>query len=258
MENTRTYYKSQKEFRVFVASTFSDLVRYKKIGEKKAFNELLLKTLPQVSRYIVKRLNTAISKGNLPQGKYKPDDFVDQLFITAYDHFDEVKNEKDLYPWLFKKADELLKDTIVEEEFDEIFFQNIDDFSKPAWDAMEEKFSTDGDGDLVMMEELDDISYRKHDYILNHVFVEDDNNEMIAKLDRGWGEENIRKHAEMVLYHLPLPMRRVYELATEHHFNVEEIAEILNQSLQEVEQLLEDARKALKTSFYNRYKGISQ
>ncbi len=35
MENTRTYYKSQKELRVFVASTFSDLTRHKKMGEKK-------------------------------------------------------------------------------------------------------------------------------------------------------------------------------------------------------------------------------
>ncbi len=258
MENTKTYYKSQKELRVFVAGTFSDLVQHKKMGEKKAFNELLLKTLPQVKLYIVKRFNTAISKGNLPRGKYKPADFLDQLFITAYDHFDEVKNEKNLYPWLFKKVDELLDDTIVQEEFDEVFFQNIDDFSKPAWDAMEEKFSTDGDGDLVMMEEMDDISYGKKDDILNQLFVEDDNNEMIAKLDREWGEKNIRKHAEMVLYHLPLPMRTVYELATEHHFSVGEIAEIRNQSLQEVKELLEDARKALKTSFYTRYKRINQ
>lgn len=253
----KTYSKSQKEFRLFVASTYSDLVRHKKMGEKKAFNELLLKTLPQVKRYIVKRLNTAISKGNLPQGKYRPADFLDQLFITVYDHFDEVNNQKDLYPWLFKKADELLDNTIVQEEFDEVFFQNIDDFSKPAWDAMEEKFTTDGDGDLVMMDELDDISYRKNIDILNHVFVEGDNNEMIAKLDKEWGEKNIRKHAEMVLYHLPLPMRRVYELATEHHFNVEEIAEIINQNLQEVKQLLEEARKALKTSFHTRYKRIN-
>ena len=56
MENTATYYKKQKEFRIFVASTFSDLVELKKKGEEKAFNELLLKTLPQIKRYITKRL----------------------------------------------------------------------------------------------------------------------------------------------------------------------------------------------------------
>ncbi|MGB5646223.1 RNA polymerase sigma factor [Muriicola sp.] len=257
MENTATYYKKQKEFRIFAASTFSDLVVLKKKGEEKAFNELLLKTLPQIKRYITKRLATALSKGNLPHGKYRPDDFVDQLFITAYNHFDEVKNQKDFYPWLFKIADQLLEDTIVEEEFDEVFFQNIDDFTKPAWDAMEEKFSTDGDGDLVMMDELDDISYRNAPYVLNHVFVEDDNNEMIAKLDKELGEENIRRHTNMVLYHLPLPMRTVFEMATQFHLTAEEIAMIRGQGLEEVQKLLKNARNALETSFYTRYRGIN-
>ncbi len=255
MENTIDY-KNQKEFNIFVASTYSDLKKIRDSGDQKAFNELLLKDLPQVKRYVTKRLNTALSKGNLPRGKYRPDDFIDQLFIEVYDHFDEVGNEADLYPWLFKKADELLEDTIVDEEFDAVFFENIDDYSKPEWDEMQEKFSTDGDGDLVMLDELDDISYPKNDYVLNHVFVEDDNNEMIAQLDEEWGEENIRKHADMVLYNLPIPMRVVFELATEHHFALEQIAMIRNQSFEEVRQLLEDARKALETSFYNRYNGI--
>ncbi|TLP81736.1 sigma-70 family RNA polymerase sigma factor [Maribacter sp. ACAM166] len=252
MEKTIDY-KGQKEFYTFVASTYSDLRKFKEAGKKAAFNELLLKDLSQVKRYITKRLNTALSKGNLPMGKYRTNDFLDQLFIEVYDHFEEVKNKKNLYPWLFKRADTILEDTIVDEEFDEVFFENIDDFSKPAWDAMEEKFSTDGDGDLVMMEELDDISYRKNDYVLNHVFVQDDNNEMIAQLDEKWGQENIRKHADMVLHHLPMPMRTVFELATEYHFNVEEIAQIRDQSLDEVQQLLEHARKSLEISFFNRY-----
>lgn len=258
MENTATYYKNQKEFRIFAASTFSDLVELKKKGEEKAFNELLLKTLPQIKQYITKRLTTAISKGNLPQGKYKPDDFIDQLFITAYAHFNEVENENEFYPWLFRIADQVLEDTIVDEEFDEVFFQNIDDFTKPAWDAMEVKFSTDGDGDIVMLDELDDISYRHKQNILNHVFVEDENSEMIAKLDQEWGEENIRRHANMVLYHLPLPMRTVFELATEHYLTAEEIAMIRGLSLEEVKKLYKNARNALETSFYTRYKGINQ
>ncbi len=246
-------YKNQKEFHIFVASTFHDLKKFRKEGDTSAFNRLLNKDLPQVKRYITKRLNTALSKGKLPRGKYNANDFIDQLFIEVYDHFGEVKNKENFYLWLFKKADELLEDTMVDEEFNEIFFENIDDFSRPEWDEMIEKFSADGDGDLVMMEELDDISYGKNNYVLNHVFVEGTNNEMIAKLDKEWGQENIRKHADMVLYHLPLPMRTVFELATEYHFTMEEIAVIRNQSLQEVQQLLENARKTLETSFFNRH-----
>ena len=252
MEKTIDF-KSQKEFHIFVASTYSDLKKVRNAGDKKTFNELLLKTLPQVKRYITKRLNTALSKGNLPRGKYRPDDFIDQLFIEVYDHFEEIENKVDLYPWLFKKADELLEDTIVDEEFDEVFFENIDDFSKPAWDAMEEKFSTDGDGDLLMMEEFDDSSYPKNDYVLNHVFVEDDSKEITAQLDKKLGEEKIRRHADMVLHQLPLPMRAVFKLATEYQFTLQEIAIIRNQSFDEVQQLLVNARKSLETSFFNRH-----
>jgi DNA-directed RNA polymerase specialized sigma24 family protein len=116
---------------------------------------------------------------------------------------------------------------------------------------MEENFSTDGDGDLVMMEEMDDFSYPKNDYVLNHVFVQDDKMELMDKLDKELGQERIRRHVNMVLHQLPLPMRTVFELATEHHFNVDEIAQIRNQSLEEVQQLLENARKSLETSFFN-------
>lgn len=251
--NTLKYYESKTEFNVFVTSSFFDLSQFKKENDQKAFNNLLLKTLPQVKRYITKRLSIALSKGNLPKGKYKPDDFVDQLFIEAYDHFDQVKNEKNLHPWLFMKADGLLEDTIAEEEFNEYFFKNIDDYSKPEWDAMEEKYSTDGDGDYVMIEELDDISYPKNNYVLNHVFVEDDKKHLIDKLDKQLGEENIKKHAEMVLHNLPLPMRTVFELATEYQFTLDEIGMIRNQSFDEVVQLLEDARQSLEVSFSNRF-----
>ena len=184
--------------------------------------------MPPVKRYIAKRLNTALTKGNLPKGKYCADDFVDQLYIIAYEHFNEVKERGDFYPWLFKN-----------------------DFMKLEWDKMAEKFSADGDGDLVMIDELDDISYLKNNNVLSHVFVADDNNEMIAQLDKALGEEKIRKHAALVLQNLPLPMRTVFELATEYQFTLEEIAIIRNQSFNEVRQLLENARKSLETSFLN-------
>ncbi|MEO9892981.1 sigma-70 family RNA polymerase sigma factor [Aurantibacter sp.] len=251
--NTVIDFESKKEFNVFVASTFSDLKQYKETNNKKDFNELLLKTFSQVKRYTTKRLSDAIAKDILPTGKYKPDDFIDQLFIEVYDHFDWVKNSKDLHPFLFRKVDELLEDKIAYEEFDDYFFSNIDDFTKPEWDEMEENFSTDGDGDFVMLEELDDISYNKNDYLLNHVFIEDKSEELITQLDKSISEENVMKHVAMVFHNLPVSMQKVYELATDFQFSLEEIAIIRKQSLDEVSEILEKARQVLKTSLLNRF-----
>ena len=253
MKRTTAYHESRIAFHLFVREAYANLQEFKKEDNKKAFNALLLKVMPEVKRYVAKRLHTALVKGHMPRGKYKPDDFTDQLFIEAYDHFDEIAGEKELHPWLFKKADKLLEDVLVEEEFDNFFFENIDDFAKSEWDTIEEKFSVDGDGDLIPFEELDDVSYRKHDYIAKNIFLEDDKQDKFVKLDMQLGKDAIAKHTEMVLHQLPLHMRTVFELFTEHQFGLPEIAKIRDRTFQEVDQLLEEARSILETSFYNRY-----
>lgn len=250
---TKKYYESKSGFNVYVASTFSDLKKFRQQNYLASFNNLLLKDLYHVKRYIAKRMATALSKRNLPEGKYKIDDFIDQLFIEVYDNFNEVHNQENLHSWIFMKADKLLEETLVNEEFNEYFLKNIDDYSRPEWDEMEEKFSIDGGGDLVMIDELDDISYPKNDYVLNHVFIEDDKKELMDQLDKDLGKENIKRHTDMVLHYLPLPMRTVFELATEYQFSVSEIAIIRDQSLYEVKQLLENARQSLEASLLKRF-----
>ncbi|AWV97460.1 sigma-70 family RNA polymerase sigma factor [Arcticibacterium luteifluviistationis] len=251
--NSLKDYESKKEFDVFVASTFSDLMKYKQENEQAAFNELLLKDLYEVKRYIVKRVSTALMKGNLPQGKYKVDDFIDQLFIEVYDHIEEVKNEKGFYLWLFKKANDLLDDSIEEEKFDESFLENIDDYTKPEWDEMQENFSTDGGGDLLMIEELDDMSYNHNDYTLNHVFIEDEEKGWIEKIDKDLKTEDIQNQIGMVLYYLPFETRTIFQLYTVQHLGLDDIAQIRNHTLEDVKQFLKDAKKALQSSFINRY-----
>jgi RNA polymerase sigma factor (sigma-70 family) len=250
---SNAYYKRKKELRVFVGKIYPDLVQLKKEDNRAAFNSLVLEIIPSIRSYINRRLSAAIQKGHFSKGKYKADDFIDQLFIEIYDHIEEVEHEKDFYKWLFKKTNDLLDDTIVEEEFDDFFFKNIDDYTKPEWDEMQENFSTDGDGDLMMIEELDDRSYNHNDYILNHVFVEDKEKELLKKIDQHLSTEEIQEHVSLILHNLPAAMRNVFELNVNEHLDLEEIAQIRNESLKHVEQLLKDAKEAIQLSFLNRY-----
>lgn len=253
MQTNMSYYQSKKEFRLYVTKTFPDLVELKREGNIEAFNALVLKIMPEIRQYINGRLNTAIKKSHFSKGKYKADDFIGQLFVEIYDNLEEVEADNQFYLWLFKKTNELLKDAIVEEEFDDFFFKNIDTYSKPEWVAMQEKYSTDGDGDLLMIEELDDRSYNHNDYVLNHVFIEDTEKDLIEKIDADISAEDIRKHIQMVLHNLPLAMSNVYELYIDQHLDLEEIAEIRSSTVDEVERLLNDAKKALQVSLFNRY-----
>jgi DNA-directed RNA polymerase specialized sigma24 family protein len=252
MEETKKIYQ-QNKFHGLVVQTFSSLIQLKKEGKKEAFNQLILKILPSIKKYIQGRLNAAIKKGHFSKNKYNVDEFIDQLFIEVYNHLDEVKTGKYFYLWVFKKTDELLEDCIVEEEFDELFFENIDDYSKPERDEMLEPFSMDADGDLIMIDELDDSSYKKNDYILNHVFIQDDEQDYIDKLDKKLKKDEVQRHIETVLHKLPIQMQSVFELSAYHQFKIEDIVKIKRMSIKEVAQLLQNARNSLRSSFLNRY-----
>ncbi|MGB5371105.1 MAG: sigma-70 family RNA polymerase sigma factor [Flavobacteriaceae bacterium] len=253
MDSTLPFFDAQEEIHVLIERAYHDLKKFKKEGDRPSFNKRLMKVLSEVERYIGKRLRTALTGKALPNGKYSVDDFIDQLYIDVYDDWKEIKSGQELRPWLFKKVDERLQDRIDEEEFNTLFFENIDDYSKAEWDEMDEQFSTDGDGDLVMIDELDDISYRKHRYLLKNVFLEDSKKDLMAKLDRDLGRDRIEKHAEMVLQRLPLAVQTAFDLSSEHLFDLSDIMKIMDRTKQEVEQLLETARKSLESSLYDRF-----
>ncbi len=245
---------SRSKFYMSIVETFPDLKRLKKKGSREDFYKLILIILPKIKKYINGRLERAIGKGHFSKNKYSADEFIDQLFIEVYDHIDEVQNAEDFYTWLFKKTEDLLEDTIVEEEFDEFFFRNINDFSQREWEEMEEKFSVDASGDLQMLEDLDgDEVSLNNEYSLDKVFVRNDERELIANLDRELTKEKIDRHVKMVLHKLPLPMQIVFDLFTNHHLTLEEIAEIKGSTKEEVRQLLFNAQRTLKASIYNRY-----
>lgn len=245
--------QEKRTFHVFVESQYVELVRLKKEGAISSFNDLLLRLMPEVKNYVENRLIMAVAKGQLDKNRFKADDIIDQLFIEFYDHFDEVKKGAYLYVWLFMKADELLDDILTEEEFDTYFFENIDNFSKPEWEEMEEKYSTDGDGDFVMLEEFDNNEYLNNDYLLNAVFVEDKEKDVVAELDKKLDAERIKKHTNLVLLGLPKTMRNAFDLFNTYKFNAHEISKIINKNVNEVEHLLKEAKGKMKSSFLRRY-----
>lgn len=246
MKATQPYDKRQAEFHKMVASRFNHLRELRQADKRKAFNEELMQVLPEVKRYIVRALRLALAKGVISHNKYRPDDFFDQLIIEVWDHLDDVPSAAGFHTWLFERAEKLLEDMEVEEIFNAYYNENIDDYSRAEQAEMEEEFSTDGDGDLVMLEELDDISYSDHHYILKNIFLDDAHEDLMALLDSAVPESKIRRQVEFALFGLPADARSVFELATLQSFSVGEIAVIKKQDEAEIESLLQCARSILR------------
>lgn len=241
------------DVRIIMKETYAKLVSFKRKENRESFNSELLKVLPQIYRYVSKRLNSAVANGKLNKGMFIPNDFTDQLFIEVYDNIDDINTENELHIFLFKKVDELLEDSLIEEEFDYVFFDNIDTYSKPEWDAMEENYTQDADGDFLLLEELDDTSLDKSNYSLNHVFITEEEKQLADKLDATLNKERIYRHIQLVLNKMNMPMRAVFELFTNEGLTTEEIAEIRKTPIAQVDKLLTSARQLLKDSFEKRF-----
>ena len=241
------------EVRIIMKKTYARLVSLKKEGNQESFNNELLKVLPNIYKYVDKRLNNAVANGKLNKGMFDPNDFTDQLFIEVYDQMDKIKDENELHTYLFKTVDQLLEDSLIEEEFDHMFFDNIDTYSQREWDAMEEKYSRDGDGDFVMFEELDDSTLNKDNYTLGHVFITEEEKELADKLDASLNKERVVRHVQLVLDKMNVPMRTVFQLYTNEGFTLKEIATIREITQREVAEILATARKILRNSFEKRF-----
>ncbi|WP_339656429.1 sigma-70 family RNA polymerase sigma factor [uncultured Maribacter sp.] len=241
------------DLRMIMKETYSKLVFFKSENNQKSFNKELLKIVPKIYRYVSKRLNSAVANGELNKGMFNPNDFTDQLFIEVYDHLKEINNENELHAFLYKKVDQLLEDSLVEEEFDHVFFDNIDTYTQPEWDAMEEKYSRDGDGDFVMLEEMDDRSLNKDDLTLDHVFITDEEKDLAEKLDASLNKDGIARHVQLVLDKMNTRMRTIFQLFANEGFTLNEIANIRDAKLSEVEKDLNEARKILRNSIEKRF-----
>ncbi|MBC2839563.1 RNA polymerase sigma factor [Robiginitalea sp. SC105] len=246
MKPTRVYDKRLAEFQQQVSSSFEHLRDLRQADERKAFNEELMKVLPEVHRYITRALRLALSKGVISHNKYRPDDFFDQLIIEIWDHFDDIPSGDMFRSWLFERAEKILEDMEVEEIFSSCYNENIDDYSRAEQSEMEENYSTDGDGDLVMLEDLDDISYRDHHYILKNIFLDDAHEDLMALMESDAGRDQVEQRLDATLFGMPADARSVFELATLQLFSTEEIALIKKQDEAEIEALLERARSLLR------------
>ncbi|MCW5521207.1 sigma-70 family RNA polymerase sigma factor [Aureitalea sp. L0-47] len=229
-------------------NTFKELVQLKRQGDRAAFNLLLLDVLPEVKKFVNRRLDAAVYQGNFPKSKYKAEDFIDQLFIEVYESIGVVENENDFYIWLFKKTNDLVDRTIAVEAFEDSIFKNIDEFATSEWKLMSEKFSAEADGDLIMREDLEDVSYHKSKHTLITLFDQDEEKDLIAQLDQNLSQEDIDRYTEIVLRNFPQPMHTVFELFTKQEFTLEQIAEIIQRDVKDVESLLREARAILYNS----------
>jgi DNA-directed RNA polymerase specialized sigma24 family protein len=241
-----------KEARKIFDDAFPDLKLSTDSKDHEELNSLLLDKIHHVELYIKIELGRAVAKGVIPEGKYKVADFVDELFLMAHEHNQDVKESENLLNWLFQQADSLIQIVVKEEAFEYANFKNIDDFAEREALEMQERITIDGNGELVLVDELDECPYPVHDYELQEVFVEDNEADLIDRISQEMSQDQIKGLIELAVRKLPLSARTIFDLRYSHKLNVEDISFIKKISVSNIDQILFATRNHIKMSLERR------
>ncbi|MGB2528149.1 sigma-70 family RNA polymerase sigma factor [Flagellimonas sp. SN16] len=241
------------KYKTYARSVLVELRAYKKDNNRSHFKEAFMKLMPDVRAYISKNLNIAERKGVIAKGSYQADDFINDLYLYTYEHIDNVSEETDFHSWLYEQADELLNDTFIYESLEESNMEDLEALSESEWQLLEERFTQDTDGDLIMMDELDDPSYPKVNYGVADFFAEDQEKELIERLDEEISEERLHNHVSIVLEKLPVSMHSIFDLKTVRGFELKDIAKIKRMHLSQVNEILQEAQNQIRKSIDSRF-----
>ncbi len=196
--------------------------------------------LPDLQAYVAARLKGAQAKGLVPENMYSSSDLSDAVLLELFEENESVEDDRSVKMRAFAKARKKLDELLLSEDFVQKKIplgEILDDELR----LMDETFSIDGDGDLLPLEELDDISYHQQDYKPQVFLLTDDTRQQIYRA-LGISEETANQTTDKWIEHflsgLPAETRSVFELHTLGRLSTHDIADLLSVEEKTIERAL--------------------
>ncbi len=215
--------------------------------DQRDFGKKLLSIVPHLHPYVKHRLYIAESVGILPQNMYCSNGIIDDAIVKLYsDHLDVDIDTLSLELRLFKIVDELIDELNIREGWHQ---KNISTshFLASELEKLEESFTVEGDNELIMKEELDDICYHQNSENKQN-FIYDDLDSAILKVIDTEPSSDFRKQKLLGKFYSWLPMEtsKIIDLFVFGKLNFEEIAIVKDLTAQEVKETIIDVRKSFR------------
>ncbi len=228
---------------------FQKLKQHKNQENKEAFLEMINEILPKLKQYIKHRINTYEAKGIFKKNFYSADGILSDVYLKIYDQFDRIENENRLKTEMFKIADEILENYAMHEKnpAEPVPVQQI---LKEELQIMNEDFTVNADGELILLEELDDISY-KQDEFKPKIFLFDKNAEFRLANALGLSPEDFTDEKFRSLFggfyaQIPETIRRIIDLYVFGELAPQEISLVTGLGDEDIELTLKTVREKLQ------------
>ena len=224
-----------------------ELHKHKQENDFKQFYKKLQAFLPELEEFMKGSLKTAENQGLLDKGFYDTNEMLDEVYLAAFEAFSSETDATLLKRSLFKKAIEMIALKKELEVPDEV---NTHALLKAELKTLSEDFTTDGDGDRILYEELDDISYRQKQGWSKEIRLDDAlEKKLIETMDLHEASilsDEKRKLLGILYATIPQRSKQLIELLVFGNQNIHEISEILEVPEDVVQNILFKVKERFK------------
>lgn len=222
----------------------------KVVIQDEEFYKKVLEAVPHIRGYVKHRIYTGETQGNIPRNMYKTDGIIDDGIIRLYE---VCKDEKSSAHNLKLKLFGLISDSLDQLYKNEEFHKNTlstSEIIKRELELLNEDFEMDLDTDLLMPDELDDISYHQNKTRKPSVLYTDVEKNIIEALyildSRKELTDEKRVAFNKIYNWLPFETSNILDLLVFGKLTYDEIAEIKNINRVEVKNIISAVSKNLR------------
>ena len=215
-----------------------------------SFDKKTLSIVHLLHPYVKQRLKVGENLGILPQNMFKANEIIDEVILSVYENDTNNNIEtNDLRLLMFELTNNRLQSLFDDEKWhkDTISTKIL---LEEELKLLEENFTVDDGNDLIMNEELDDISYHQNDHE-SHLLASDGSQENVLELldisDTKVFEKQSNKNILQRMYKLlPLQTSNVVDLYILGKLDIQEISNILNVDIIEVKRIIDFVKENFK------------
>ncbi|MFA5555294.1 MAG: hypothetical protein WDA68_12200 [Phycisphaerae bacterium] len=208
-----------------------------KVESIKLFNETIVNLIPTLKSYI---LNYLIEHGLNKETELTVPEIINEVYLMLYNNLsDHPTDDSKLIGWMFSKTKEWLDNYLQQSSSTSISQIDIQSLAIKELSSLEEKFTMDADGELVMFEDLNDISYFNERMAQHSEKGEYDT--LHPQEDMG----ELNAIVQEILKRIHPKEKLIYEMYWFNDMTEQEITETMDLQLEEVLQILRKVSKQI-------------
>ncbi len=238
-------YEKRLAFLDSVALDKENLRNLDEKGKADLFKSLIPIFLPALKGYITRRINSAKRADLKALSNVDVKDVVNEVVIRVHSSFlENVDDVRFINIWMIREADDILNGILDSYVSDNISFEELVD---KEFELLEEEYTVDAGGDLVMKEELDEYNM---DFGVEEIILSSEGeNDFINNLTISKAKLKDKICDELVK--LPLRYQSIYDLYFFESMDYDEIASIKNMKEVEVEAIIISIKDLLKEKLFD-------